>query len=63
MKALGIILIVWGVIGVGIGSLMFGDIGLSCIYSAIGFVLAGAAVLKFAASPRQGGPLSSRKDR
>jgi hypothetical protein len=52
MKALGIILIVWGVIGIVIGSMMFGDIGLSCLYSAVGFILSGSAILKFATAPK-----------
>lgn len=41
MKAIGIILIVWGVVGLLMGMVMFGDIGIACIVGAITAILSG----------------------
>ncbi len=41
MKAIGIILIVWGVIGLLMGMVMFGDIGIACIVGAVTAILSG----------------------
>ncbi len=53
MFAIGIILIIWGVIGIAMGMMMFGDIGVACIVGAvtailcgIGFVIANKKVKK-----------------
>ena len=41
MKAIGIILIVWGAIGTIMGLMMFGDIGVACIVGAVTAILSG----------------------
>ena len=41
MKVIGIILIIWGVIGLILGSMMFGDIGLAAIVGAVSAILSG----------------------
>ncbi len=41
MKIIGIILIVWGVIGIALGMMMFGDIGIACIVGAVAALLSG----------------------
>ena len=45
MKAIGIILIVWGVLGIVMGFMMFGDIGLACIVGSISALLSGIGFL------------------
>ena len=45
MKATGIILIIWGIIGVLMGCMMFGDIGIACLVGAVASILAGIGLL------------------
>ncbi len=45
MKAIGIILIVWGVVGLLMGMVMFGDIGIACIVGAVTAILSGLGSL------------------
>ncbi len=45
MKAIGIILIVLGVLGIVMGLMMFGDIGLACIVGALSALLSGIGFL------------------
>lgn len=46
MKSFGIILVVWGIIGVILGQIMFGDIGISCTYTALTSIIIGIAFIK-----------------
>jgi uncharacterized membrane protein YeaQ/YmgE (transglycosylase-associated protein family) len=46
MKKFGIALIVLGCIGLFIGHMMFGDIGVSCTYSAIIAIVTGTGFIK-----------------
>lgn len=46
MKTTGILLIIWGIIGVFMGSIMFGDIGISCIVGAVTAILCGVGFLQ-----------------
>ena len=53
MTVIGILLLIVGVIGVMLGSMMYGDIGFACIIGAlgallsgIGFILAGRSIKK-----------------
>ena len=41
MMVLGILLIIWGVIGIAMGMMMFGDIGVACIVGAVAAILCG----------------------
>ena len=41
MKAIGVILIIWGIVGLLMGMIMFGDIGIACIVGAITAILSG----------------------
>ena len=41
MLVIGIILIVWGAIGLVMGMMMFGDIGVACIVGAVTAILCG----------------------
>ena len=45
MKAIGIILIVLGALGIVMGLMMFGDIGLACIIGALSALLSGIGFL------------------
>lgn len=45
MKAIGIILIVLGALGIVMGLMMFGDIGIACIIGALSAVLSGIGFL------------------
>ncbi len=45
MKAIGIILIVLGALGIVMGFMMFGDIGLACMVGALTAVLSGIGFL------------------
>lgn len=45
MKAIGIILIVLGALGIFMGLMMFGDIGLACLVGALTAVLSGIGFL------------------
>ncbi len=45
MKVIGIILIVWGAIGILMGFMMFGDIGIACIVGALTAILSGVGFL------------------
>lgn len=45
MKAIGIILIVWGGLGLLMGLMMFGDIGLACIVGSVTSILSGIGFL------------------
>ena len=45
MKAIGIILIILGVLGIVMGLMMFGDIGLACIVGALSALLSGIGFL------------------
>jgi hypothetical protein len=46
MKVVGIILIVWGALGVVMGMMMFGDIGVACIVGAVTAILSGIGLIK-----------------
>lgn len=46
MKAIGIILIIVGIIGILMGLMMFGDIGIACLVGAITALLSGIGFLK-----------------
>ena len=48
MKIIGVILIVVGVIGVIMGSMMFGDIGIAAFIGAITAILSGVGFIKCA---------------
>ena len=41
MKAIGILLIILGVIGIILGMMMFGDIGIACLVGALAALLSG----------------------
>ncbi len=41
MFVIGILLIIWGVIGIAMGMMMFGDIGIACIVGAVTAILCG----------------------
>ena len=41
MMIIGILLIIWGVIGIAMGMMMFGDIGVACIVGAVTAILCG----------------------
>lgn len=45
MKAVGILLIILGVLGIAIGLMMFGDIGIACIVVALDALLSGFGFL------------------
>ena len=46
MKGFGIALIIWGLVGLFLGHIMFGDIGVSSTYSAITSIVVGVAFIK-----------------
>ena len=46
MKKIGIAMIIFGIIGLCLGAMMFGDIGISCSYAAIVSILAGVGFVK-----------------
>lgn len=46
MKVIGILLIILGVVGIGLGLLMFGDIGIACIVGALSALLSGIGFVK-----------------
>lgn len=48
MKILGILLILVGLAGIGMGSMMFGDIGIACMVGAASALLSGFSVLVIA---------------
>lgn len=41
MKIISILLIILGIVGIGLGMLMFGDIGIACIVGALASLLSG----------------------
>lgn len=41
MKVIGILLILLGIIGLGLGVMMFGDIGIACMVGALSALLSG----------------------
>lgn len=45
MKAIGILLIILGIIGILMGMVMFGDIGIACIVGALSALLSGIGFL------------------
>ena len=45
MKVFGIISIILGICGIGLGMMMFGDIGISCIVGGLAALLAGLALV------------------
>lgn len=45
MKAIGIILIILGVLGIVMGLMTFGDIGLACIIGSLSALLSGIGFL------------------
>ena len=45
MMILGIILIIWGIIGIAMGMMMFGDIGIACIVGAVTAILCGVGFI------------------
>ena len=45
MMILGIILIIWGIIGIAMGMMMFGDIGVACIVGAVTAILCGVGFI------------------
>lgn len=48
MKAVGVLLIIWGIIGIVFGLMMFGDIGVACIVGAVAALLSGIGILSAA---------------
>lgn len=46
MKIIGVLLIVVGVLGILMGSMMFGDIGIACLVGAIAALLSGIGFIK-----------------
>ena len=46
MKGFGIALIIWGLVGLFLGHIMFGDIGVSSTYSAITAIVVGIAFIR-----------------
>lgn len=46
MKVIGILLVIVGILGIGMGMMMFGDIGIACIVGAITALLSGIGFLK-----------------
>jgi hypothetical protein len=48
MKAIGILLILLGIIGILMGLMMFGDIGIACIVGALSALLSGIGFLSVA---------------
>ena len=48
MKAIGIILIIVGVLGIILGGFMFGDIGIACLIGAVTALLSGIGFVKVA---------------
>lgn len=46
MKIFGIILVIWGIIGIILGQIMFGDIGISCTYAALTSIIVGIGFIK-----------------
>ena len=51
MKGFGIALIIWGLVGLFLGHIMFGDIGVSSTYSAITSIVVGVAFIKLLKLP------------
>lgn len=45
MKVIGVLLIILGVLGIGIGCMMFGDIGIAAIIGAMAAMLSGFGFL------------------
>ena len=45
MKAIGILLIILGIVGILMGMVMFGDIGIACIVGALAALLSGIGFL------------------
>lgn len=45
MKVIGIILIIWGVLGIIMGLMMYGDIGVACIVGAVSAILSGVGLI------------------
>jgi hypothetical protein len=45
VKAIGILLIILGVVGILMGMVMFGDIGIACIVGALAALLSGIGFL------------------
>lgn len=45
MKVIGVLLIILGVLGIGIGCMMFGDIGIAAIIGSISALLSGFGFL------------------
>ncbi len=48
MKVIGILLLIVGIIGIILGSMMFGDIGIAAFIGAAGSVLSGIGFLQVA---------------
>ena len=55
MKAIGIILIVWGICGIALGTMMYGDIGIACIVGAVTALLSGIGFLLGSRKPKNAG--------
>ncbi|MBO6242317.1 MAG: hypothetical protein J6O61_16055 [Butyrivibrio sp.] len=45
MMIIGILLVIWGVIGIAMGMMMFGDIGIACIVGAVTAILCGVGFI------------------
>lgn len=45
MMVIGILLILWGVIGIALGMMMFGDIGIACTVGAVTALLCGVGFI------------------
>jgi F0F1-type ATP synthase assembly protein I len=45
MKLIGILLILLGIAGIGMGGMMFGDIGIACIVGGLSALLSGIGFL------------------
>lgn len=45
MRAIGVLLVIVGIIGIGMGCVMFGDIGIACIVGALSGLLSGIGFL------------------
>ncbi len=45
MFVIGILLIIWGLVGIAMGMMMFGDIGVACIVGAVTAILCGVGFM------------------
>lgn len=62
MRVIGILLLILGIAGIGLGSIMYGDIGIACIVGGLAALLSGIGFFMAAGELKKIGKQGGQKE-